>query len=243
MPGIRSRFMKVWPMPDAVAANPIVCTVPFDADGKHHGFLRLPYSRNDSAWGSVMIPISVVAERRGTDRAAHRWQPWRRIRGTGGVSTWPASSTGAIAGRVIIVPSMNTPAFRAATGPRRSTGATSTASSRAPTDGHREDRRLFPRTLLPMADSCSTSIRADGRWISCPSRRPTGCPTGRRRLPRRAAGVQRALFDGDAGDRRCRHVRHRRRGYGQDLRHHRARRWRHRDRARPASPSAACATS
>jgi hypothetical protein len=26
----------------------------------HHGFLRLPYSRDDSAWGSVMIPITVV---------------------------------------------------------------------------------------------------------------------------------------------------------------------------------------
>ena len=25
-----------------------------------HGFLRLPYSRNDSAWGSVMIPITVI---------------------------------------------------------------------------------------------------------------------------------------------------------------------------------------
>ena len=24
-----------------------------------HGFLRLPYSRDDSAWGSVMIPIAV----------------------------------------------------------------------------------------------------------------------------------------------------------------------------------------
>ena len=25
-----------------------------------HGFLRLPYSRDDSAWGSVMIPIAVI---------------------------------------------------------------------------------------------------------------------------------------------------------------------------------------
>ena len=27
-------------------------------DGVQHGFLRLPYSRDDSAWGSVMIPIA-----------------------------------------------------------------------------------------------------------------------------------------------------------------------------------------
>ena len=30
------------------------------APGVQHGFLRLPYSRDDSAWGSVMIPIAVV---------------------------------------------------------------------------------------------------------------------------------------------------------------------------------------
>ena len=34
--------------------------MPFDEDGVHHGFLRLPYSRDDSAWGAVMIPIAVV---------------------------------------------------------------------------------------------------------------------------------------------------------------------------------------
>ena len=40
--------------------NPIVPTIPLDQDGTHHGFLRLPYSRDDSAWGSVMIPITVI---------------------------------------------------------------------------------------------------------------------------------------------------------------------------------------
>ena len=40
--------------------NPIVPTIPLDEDGVHHGFLRLPYSRDDSAWGSVMIPLTVI---------------------------------------------------------------------------------------------------------------------------------------------------------------------------------------
>ena len=48
--------------------NPIACDVPFDTDGKHHGFLRLPYSRDDSAWGSVMIPITVTAMAMGRPR-------------------------------------------------------------------------------------------------------------------------------------------------------------------------------
>ena len=40
--------------------SPITATVDFAAPGKQHGFLRLPYSRDDSAWGSVTIPIAVV---------------------------------------------------------------------------------------------------------------------------------------------------------------------------------------
>ena len=41
-------------------ASPISPTIPLDEDGIHHGFLKLPYSRDDSAWGSLMIPICVV---------------------------------------------------------------------------------------------------------------------------------------------------------------------------------------
>lgn len=44
-----------------MTVSAIVPTIPLDEQGAHHGFLRLPYSRDDSAWGSVMIPISVIA--------------------------------------------------------------------------------------------------------------------------------------------------------------------------------------
>ena len=40
--------------------SPIVPTIDLDAQGVQHGYLRLPYSRDDSAWGSVMIPICVI---------------------------------------------------------------------------------------------------------------------------------------------------------------------------------------
>ncbi len=40
--------------------SPISATVDFEADGVQHASCRLPYSRDDSAWGSVMIPITVV---------------------------------------------------------------------------------------------------------------------------------------------------------------------------------------
>jgi len=35
-------------------------TVDFDIDGKQHGFLALPYSGEQSAWGSVQLPITVI---------------------------------------------------------------------------------------------------------------------------------------------------------------------------------------
>lgn len=40
-------------------ANPITATIAFEQDGVQHGFLKVPHSRKDSAWGSVMIPITV----------------------------------------------------------------------------------------------------------------------------------------------------------------------------------------
>ncbi|MDA4636314.1 succinylglutamate desuccinylase/aspartoacylase family protein, partial [Escherichia coli] len=48
-----------------LAPSPITPTVDFDRDGVQHGFLRLPYSRDDSAWGSVMIPIAVIRNGKG----------------------------------------------------------------------------------------------------------------------------------------------------------------------------------
>jgi N-alpha-acetyl-L-2,4-diaminobutyrate deacetylase len=40
--------------------NPIKSTVDFDLDGVQHGFLKVPYSGDDSGWGAVMIPVTVV---------------------------------------------------------------------------------------------------------------------------------------------------------------------------------------
>lgn len=35
-------------------------TVDFEIDGKQHGFLALPYSSEQSAWGSIQLPITVI---------------------------------------------------------------------------------------------------------------------------------------------------------------------------------------
>ena len=50
--------------------NPISATVDFAREGVQHGFLKLPYSRDDSAWGAVMIPLTVI--QRGMDGGSRR---------------------------------------------------------------------------------------------------------------------------------------------------------------------------
>ena len=47
-------------MSKLMPANPISCTLDFDQDGVQHGHLRLPHSRDDSAWGAILIPITVI---------------------------------------------------------------------------------------------------------------------------------------------------------------------------------------
>ena len=45
--------------------SPIAASVDFEHDGVQHGHLKLPHSRDDSAWGAIMIPISVVKRGKG----------------------------------------------------------------------------------------------------------------------------------------------------------------------------------
>ncbi len=96
--------------------TPIVPTIDFDLAGVQHGFLRLPYSRDDSAWGSVMIPTAVVKNGKG---------PFALLTGgnhgdeyEGPIALFDLARTldpKDVSGTVIIVPAMNYPAFRAGT--------------------------------------------------------------------------------------------------------------------------------
>ena len=96
--------------------NPITPTIPLDRDGAHHGFLRLPYSRDDSAWGSVMIPISVIRGGDGPTALFTGGNHGDEYEGPVALQHLAATlDPAAIAGRVIILPAFNYPAFRAAT--------------------------------------------------------------------------------------------------------------------------------
>lgn len=96
--------------------SPIVPTIDLDAEGIRHGHLRLPYSRDDSAWGSVMIPICVVRNGRGPTALLTGGNHGDEYEGP--LALFELARTldpKDVSGTVIIVPAMNYPAFRAGT--------------------------------------------------------------------------------------------------------------------------------
>jgi len=136
-------------------ANPISATIPFDEDGVHHGFLKLPYSRDDSAWGSVMIPLTVI--RNGAGKTALLTGANHGDEYEGPVALQElASLTRAedVTGRLIIVPYFNYPAFRAATRTSPIDRGNLNRAFPGRPDGTVTEKiaDYFQRTLLPMAD-------------------------------------------------------------------------------------------
>ena len=135
--------------------SPISATVDFEKDGIQHGFLKLPHSHDASAWGSIVIPITVAKNGKGPTilfTGANHGDEYE-----GPVALFDLANqikAEDISGRVVIIPGMNYPAFQA--GKRTS-----------PIDGGNMNRVFpgnpegtftekiadyFSRTLLPLAD-------------------------------------------------------------------------------------------
>lgn len=94
--------------------SPISSTVDFEADGVQHGFLKLPHSHDLSAWGSIMIPITVI--KRGSGPTALLSGGNHGDEYEGPIALFDLAqrlSAEQITGRVVILPAMNYPAFQA----------------------------------------------------------------------------------------------------------------------------------
>ncbi|MEQ6202864.1 N(2)-acetyl-L-2,4-diaminobutanoate deacetylase DoeB [Sulfitobacter sp. HNIBRBA2951] len=92
----------------------ITPTIPLDAQGVHHGFLKLPHSRDDSAWGSVMVPITVIANGAGPTALLTGANHGDEYEGPIALQELALNlQPQDITGRVIILPMMNMPAFSA----------------------------------------------------------------------------------------------------------------------------------
>ncbi|BAN25615.1 N(2)-acetyl-L-2,4-diaminobutanoate deacetylase DoeB [Caballeronia insecticola] len=148
-------------------ASPISPTVDFDADGEQHGFLKLPYSRNDSAWGAVMIPVTVIKRGEGPTALLTGGNHGDEYEGPIALaklaSTLKASE---VNGRVIIVPFMNYPAFRAGTRTSPLDAGNLNRSFPGKPDGTVTEKiaDYFQRHLLPLADYV-LDIHAGGRTL------------------------------------------------------------------------------
>lgn len=91
--------------------SPITATVDFHRDGVQHGFLKLPHSDDQSAWGSLMIPITVIANGAGPTALLTGGNHGDEYEGiTALLKLAGRLRADELQGRVIIVPMMNHPA-------------------------------------------------------------------------------------------------------------------------------------
>jgi N-alpha-acetyl-L-2,4-diaminobutyrate deacetylase len=135
--------------------SPIAPTVDFEADGVQHGFLRLPWSGNESAWGNIMIPLSVIRNGSGPTALLSGASHGDEYEGPIAlVDLARTLSADQVNGRVIIVPFMNMPAFRAGQRLSPLDGCNMNRIFPGRPDGTPTEKiaDFFQRVLLPIAD-------------------------------------------------------------------------------------------
>ena len=94
--------------------SPVKSTIDFEQDGLQHGLLKLPHSHDESAYGSVMIPISMAKNGEGTTALLTGGNHGDEYEGP--IALFDLARTinpQQIRGRVILVPAMNYPVFQA----------------------------------------------------------------------------------------------------------------------------------
>lgn len=98
-----------------MANNPIITHIDFEREGIQHGFLNMPHSRDDSAWGSIMIPITQMKNGDGPTALITGGNHGDEYEGPVALYNFAGrTDIDDIHGRIIIIPAMNYPAFNAA---------------------------------------------------------------------------------------------------------------------------------
>lgn len=146
------------------AINP---TVDLDKDGVQHGFLKLPYSRDDSAWGAVMIPVTVVKNGDGPVALLTGGNHGDEYEGPIALQKLALSlNSSDVNGTVIIVPALNFPAFRAGTRTSPLDQGNMNRVFPGKADGTVTEKiaDYFQRYLLPRADYV-LDIHAGGKTL------------------------------------------------------------------------------
>ena len=147
--------------------SPIRAGVDFDAEGIQHGHLSLPHSHDASAWGSILIPVTVVRNGDGPTALLSGGNHGDEYEGP--IALYALAATlrpEQIRGRVIIVPAMNYPAFRAGTRTSPIDRGNLNRAFPGRPDGQVTEKiaDYFQRHLLPLADVV-LDIHAGGRTL------------------------------------------------------------------------------
>lgn len=148
-------------------ASPIQPTVDFNVDGEQHGFLKLPHSHDASAWGAVMIPITVIRNGDGPTALLTGGNHGDEYEGPIALSRLASTLKASdVKGRVIIVPFMNYPAFRAGSRTSPIDRGNLNRSFPGRPDGTVTEKiaDYFQRYLLPLADYV-LDLHAGGRTL------------------------------------------------------------------------------
>ena len=135
--------------------TPIKTDIDYMRDGVQHGFLSLPHSTDESAWGTISIPITVVKNGAGPTALLTGANHGDEYEGPTALAKLAgALSAGEISGRVIIVPFMNYPAFLAGrrTSPIDAGNMNRVFPGRPDGSVTEKIADYFQRVLLPMSD-------------------------------------------------------------------------------------------
>ncbi|GHC17853.1 N(2)-acetyl-L-2,4-diaminobutanoate deacetylase DoeB [Aidingimonas halophila] len=147
--------------------SPISATVDFDAEGIQHGFLKLPISTNESAWGAVMIPVTVVKNGSGPTALLTGGNHGDEYEGITALLKLANTLTPErVHGRVIIVPMMNTPAAMAGTRTSPMDDGNLNRSFPGDPDGGVTEQiaDYFTRVMVPMSDIV-VDLHSGGRTL------------------------------------------------------------------------------
>ncbi len=94
----------------------IFTSLNLNADGKQHGYLQVPYSHNLGGWANVMIPMTIIANGQGPTVLVMGGNHGDEYQGQIAARKLARELTpDMINGRLILIPSLNFPAARAAT--------------------------------------------------------------------------------------------------------------------------------
>ena len=153
--------------PHTMRPSPVSATVDLDAQGIQHGHLKLPYSHDESAWGTLLIPIAVIANGSGPTALLTGGNHGDEYEGPVALHKLASQlDPSAVSGRVIVLPGLNHPAQMAGRRTSPIDGGNMNRAFPGKPDGTITEKiaDFVTRQLLPLTDLV-VDIHSGGRTL------------------------------------------------------------------------------